>query len=488
MCVCVSGARRGPGMKIFTRLPFPAGELALRTASLGVIVMPATSNRHARRIVAGAVCCLACTATVGWAIARGATSSPVAVGCDDTCTAYARDDSCDDGGLGASWADCRFGTDCADCGARGGGGADDPAGGWVDSLFGWAQEKAMGSAQEKLDEAGEALWQWFMRLLLRALKLGSTTFGAITGGAATSARAAEWTFYLRCCQQWPIDLNDVKPDSFDGWLAWYVQTVLWLFNQLGLWATKGRHDDKSDGSRCCGCWPGGGAPPFKYGGSAKGALLNLAYKIEVDKKGYDEKGKPKSDVAKLIKRALKSQGAGWFAPHRHTQKKPKKGRPTAPPAEPLPKPPPPPSPPSERPPMPGAPPTDTGFLCISRIRAEGLRSADLLNLTAPGEGFRGKSDPYVVARCHEQSRRTHYVKQSLTPTWGAAELVLMGSKTHFREHGLQLLLYDRDFLTPDDHLGGVEVTLEWLGTDTLARAAIGHHETLYGRGMIAVQN
>ena len=39
--------------------------------------------------------------------------------CTDTC-GYARDSECDDGGAGAQYSECDYGTDCADCGPRDG--------------------------------------------------------------------------------------------------------------------------------------------------------------------------------------------------------------------------------------------------------------------------------------------------------------------------------------------------------------------------------
>lgn len=38
-------------------------------------------------------------------------------GCSDTCR-HANDDECDDGGPGADFDECSFGTDCGDCGPR----------------------------------------------------------------------------------------------------------------------------------------------------------------------------------------------------------------------------------------------------------------------------------------------------------------------------------------------------------------------------------
>ena len=41
--------------------------------------------------------------------------------CSNTCQ-YANDDECDDGGEGSLYSICDLGSDCADCGPRGGGG------------------------------------------------------------------------------------------------------------------------------------------------------------------------------------------------------------------------------------------------------------------------------------------------------------------------------------------------------------------------------
>jgi hypothetical protein len=44
---------------------------------------------------------------------------PPGIACtSDTCASYASDGECDDGGPGAQYALCDYGTDCADCGAR----------------------------------------------------------------------------------------------------------------------------------------------------------------------------------------------------------------------------------------------------------------------------------------------------------------------------------------------------------------------------------
>ena len=49
---------------------------------------------------------------------------PIAV-CNDSCE-YHHDGSCDDGGPGAEYTLCSRGTDCADCGMRGGGRFPEP--------------------------------------------------------------------------------------------------------------------------------------------------------------------------------------------------------------------------------------------------------------------------------------------------------------------------------------------------------------------------
>jgi hypothetical protein len=47
--------------------------------------------------------------------------------CSNTCTfAGSGDGACDDGGPGAEWSACAFGTDCDDCGPRHAGGAPSP--------------------------------------------------------------------------------------------------------------------------------------------------------------------------------------------------------------------------------------------------------------------------------------------------------------------------------------------------------------------------
>lgn len=50
-----------------------------------------------------------------WAEPWPGVGAPV---CEDTCR-YANDGECDDGGPGAVYSVCGFGTDCGDCGIRG---------------------------------------------------------------------------------------------------------------------------------------------------------------------------------------------------------------------------------------------------------------------------------------------------------------------------------------------------------------------------------
>jgi hypothetical protein len=66
-------------------------------------------------------------------------------GCSDLCP-WAFDGECDDGGPGADWAVCPYGTDCGDCGPRDGagdpggdpGGFPPPGGGWCSDDCPWA--------------------------------------------------------------------------------------------------------------------------------------------------------------------------------------------------------------------------------------------------------------------------------------------------------------------------------------------------------------
>jgi len=57
----------------------------------------------------------------------GGTSSGGAGGCTDTCQ-YPGDGECDDGGQGSLTSLCALGTDCTDCGPRGGGGTSSSGG------------------------------------------------------------------------------------------------------------------------------------------------------------------------------------------------------------------------------------------------------------------------------------------------------------------------------------------------------------------------
>jgi secreted trypsin-like serine protease len=80
-------------------------------------------------------------------VADGPADSAGAVGCEDTC-AWPGDGECDDGGPGSLYAVCAYGTDCTDCGPRDGsapptpGGtptpAPPPAGGMCDDTCYWA--------------------------------------------------------------------------------------------------------------------------------------------------------------------------------------------------------------------------------------------------------------------------------------------------------------------------------------------------------------
>ena len=61
---------------------------------------------------------IACSLSSGLPVADG--SSTTSAGCTDQCI-YAPDGECDDGGLGAAYSLCAWGSDCSDCGDRGGG-------------------------------------------------------------------------------------------------------------------------------------------------------------------------------------------------------------------------------------------------------------------------------------------------------------------------------------------------------------------------------
>jgi hypothetical protein len=71
--------------------------------------------------------------------------APDAAGCSDSCY-WAHDGICDDGGPGAEYIDCAYGTDCGDCGPRTGDGPDAfpgepaPGGGLCDDSCYWAYD------------------------------------------------------------------------------------------------------------------------------------------------------------------------------------------------------------------------------------------------------------------------------------------------------------------------------------------------------------
>ena len=94
-----------------------------------------------------------------------------------------------------------------------------------------------------------------------------------------------------------------------------------------------------------------------------------------------------------------------------------------------------------------------GLLTLTLMRAQGLKAADI----------NGYSDPYVIARCGEQEKRSRTVRRSLDPKWDE-ELTFQGRLSTMINSGLLLRIFDHDMLTSDDLIGDVRVSLEELKT------------------------
>jgi hypothetical protein len=71
------------------------------------------------------------------------------------------------------------------------------------------------------------------------------------------------------------------------------------------------------------------------------------------------------------------------------------------------------------------------------------------------DGFRGKSDPYVIVKCGGQTKKTKRVNNSLAPTWGA-DLRFVGIDASAE---VTAEVWDFDMASPDDPMGQVILPL-----------------------------
>ena len=107
---------------------------------------------------------------------------------------------------------------------------------------------------------------------------------------------------------------------------------------------------------------------------------------------------------------------------------------------------------SEAPPPDDEPIAPVGFLVVRELEGRHLVKKDWFF----------KSDPYVRLVCGNEERRTTHKNNTLNPVWRGEELMLLGEAAQLRQRELQLLLADKDWLTPDDALGGTGHRLDWL--------------------------
>ena len=93
-----------------------------------------------------------------------------------------------------------------------------------------------------------------------------------------------------------------------------------------------------------------------------------------------------------------------------------------------------------------------GVLRVHMRQGKGLKGANFHN---------GKSDPYVVVGCAREERRTKFIKGTRDPVWNE-ELEFVGTFDDVLRTGLTLKVMDKDFITSDDPLGEINVSLDAL--------------------------
>ena len=98
----------------------------------------------------------------------------------------------------------------------------------------------------------------------------------------------------------------------------------------------------------------------------------------------------------------------------------------------------------------------TGTLKVLLKEGVGLKAADM----------NGKSDPYVIAKCGGQEKKSKVIQRSLNPKWNQT-LDFAGKLSDFLESDLVLNVFDKDWVTKDDPLGDATVSLEELRTKVL---------------------
>lgn len=92
---------------------------------------------------------------------------------------------------------------------------------------------------------------------------------------------------------------------------------------------------------------------------------------------------------------------------------------------------------------------EVGVLRVLLKRAQGLKAADM----------NGKSDPYVkLSAATVKNKKSKTIKATLDPTWNET-IDLPGRLGDFHTSGLQLRVFDWDFIGSDDPLGDLHVPL-----------------------------
>jgi len=93
-----------------------------------------------------------------------------------------------------------------------------------------------------------------------------------------------------------------------------------------------------------------------------------------------------------------------------------------------------------------------GVLKVHLRKGVGLKAADL----------NGKSDPYVIASCGGETKKSRVVPKTLEPVWNEVLEFSSSRLDDVLRHGLSLKVMDKDTLTKDDALGEVHVALDAL--------------------------
>ncbi len=161
----------------------------------------------------------------------GADSVPDGPSCEDTCP-YANDGECDDGGPGSEYSVCGFGTDCGDCGSRGGGG-DDPG----------SDDGGVASGCEDVEDEIDGSW-----ITPHDADVASGFYARLTLDAATGtgevAQYASGASQITPIAAWKIegaDCDELHVDYGTGYLTDYSEILELTNTNLELVATDGSY-------------------------------------------------------------------------------------------------------------------------------------------------------------------------------------------------------------------------------------------------------